>query len=68
MPDIDHPSPSYSYPRKFLEYLVVLDTHWTLEYIRNLPEDEFAIYSLLSEKRLGAKSYMDMAMLKKPTL
>ncbi len=68
MPDIEHPSPNKVYPRKFIEYLIILDTHWTIEYIRNLPEHEFAIHALLAEKRLSAKAYIDMAILRKPTL
>jgi len=68
MPDVENPSPRKPHPRKFTEYLVILDTGWTLEYIRNLPEEEFAIYSLLAERRQGAKAYISMAILRKPTL
>lgn len=45
-----------------------MDTGWTIEYVRDLQENEFIIHSILAQKRLGIQTNINMAMLKKPTL
>jgi len=36
-------------PKELIEYLIVRDTGWSLEYIRNMPMRDYTIYSLFSQ-------------------
>jgi len=55
-------------PRKFLEYLIIIDTGWTIEYVKDLPEEDFTMHAILAQKRHGVQASMMMALCKKPSM
>jgi len=44
-------------PKEIKEYMIVKKTSWTLEYIRNLSQRDYEMYTLLTEidERFGNK-------------
>ena len=51
-------------PKEFINYLIVRETGWTLEYIRNLSVRDYIIYSTLSRCKQQIDSEIEAGKLK----
>jgi len=51
-------------PKEFINYLIVKDTGWTIDYVRNLSMRDYVIYSTLSRCKQKIDSEIEYAKLK----